>query len=194
MSRKFQCKGSFEALPYFRLFLGVLGMLIGCTGCGQVPTVYRPLTLQEVQSYAAEHGITPIAIKELSNGTLIAFDTTGKSIGLCSLAKDQQGKLTELCSRSDDQGINETNQQDSLIVSVMSRTTGEPHTAVIIHDAQAAARTDTVTITLRDGQQIVEQTQGQRGVIITDPQIAAGIRMVTLSTASGETVYEQSTP
>jgi len=165
--------------------------------CQVQPQTYRPLTEPELQVYLTAHALTPVAVEQWKDITLILFDN-GQAIGVANVAMDGNGNpvgniLTASGTGEKQPGTDlSPTPPPGRIATVW--TLGPPLDntvmAILIYDEKLAAGTSTVMIVFQNGQQASSPTHGHRGVFVHDPAAATGWQTVRFYTAAGEVVGE----
>ena len=123
-----------------KLWMVLVLVLLACA-CGSPSNTYRPPNLNELQAFARNHGITPIADSLLGDSVVLLYEQSA-SFGTYTLtARESDGTLVELDHVS-------AAKSDQPIL-VLGRLTGDqPFMAVVIQDPALLAETTAIEVSI----------------------------------------------
>ncbi|MFL0269365.1 hypothetical protein [Candidatus Clostridium radicumherbarum] len=134
------------------------------------PTKLRPLTLEQINNFVKERGITPIVTKNIKNYTVILHETNSAR-GYYALTSNQNGKIQSEGSGSGGNNANLT--PVSIGLSGGSDNIDGTYSFysfawVIINDSSVLDKASWATLILDDNTAISESVSGNRGIIISN--------------------------
>ena len=131
-------------------------------------TQLRPLTLEQVNNFVKEKGITPIAIKNIKNYTVILHETNSIA-GYYGLTSNQNGNIQSESSGSGRNNANITPVSIGLgggSVNIDGTYSFYSFVWLIINDNWILDKASWATLILDDNTAIWESINGSKGIII----------------------------
>lgn len=131
-------------------------------------TKLRPLTLEQINNFVKERGITPIATKNIKNYTVILHDTNGAR-GYYALTSNKKGKIQSEGSGSGGNNADLTPVSIGLCGgsdNIDGAYSFYSFAWVIINDSSVLDKASWATLILDDNTAISESLSGNKAIII----------------------------